>query len=106
MLVFIYEGVLVLVISNLPLYNGANYFLVPTGLLKKIRLNPILYKVARLVYPASTALLAVYKKAYPKKKLGELFSAVITAHQFQVPSVRLADAPARQAGRIYMYELG
>ncbi|AWM33956.1 carboxylesterase family protein [Hymenobacter nivis] len=86
--------------------DGANYCLVSTGLLKKNRLNLILYKAARLVHPAPAALVAVHKKAYPKKKLGELFSTVITAYQFQVPSVRLADALARQAGRTHMYELG
>ena len=85
--------------------DEANYFLIPTGLLKKIRLNFVLTKAVQLVHPAPSALISAYKKAYPKKKLGELFSAIVTAYQFQVPSVRFADAHARQPGRTYMYEL-
>ena len=86
--------------------DEANYFLIPTGLLRKIKLNFILNKAVKTVHPAPSALTAVYKKAYPKKNLGELFSAILTAYQFQVPSVRFADAHARQPGPTYMYEFG
>ncbi len=84
--------------------NEMNYFLIPTGLLKKIRLNLILNKAVQLVHPAPSALIAVYKKAYPKQKLGELFSTIITAYQFQVPTVRYAEAHSRLPGKTYMYE--
>lgn len=80
-----------------------NYFLVPTGLLKKIKFNFILNKAVRAVHPAPSALIAVYKKAYPKKKLGELFSAILTAYQAQVPSIRFANAHSI-TGKTYMYE--
>ena len=87
-------------------YNSdeANYFLVPTGLLKKIKSNFVLTLAAKRLHPAPAALVTVYKQAYPTKSLGELLSAMATAYQFQVPSVRLADAHARQSGRTYMYE--
>ncbi|NVO33384.1 carboxylesterase/lipase family protein [Hymenobacter lapidiphilus] len=87
-------------------YNSdeANYFLIPTGLLKKIKSNLVLTLAAKRLHPAPAALITVYKQAYPTKSLGELFSAMVTAYQFQVPSVRLADAHARQPGRTYMYE--
>ncbi|GAA3932714.1 carboxylesterase/lipase family protein [Hymenobacter algoricola] len=87
-------------------YNSdeANYFLVPTGLLKKINSNFVLTLAAKQLHPAPASLVTVYKQAYPTKSLGELLSAMATAYQFQVPSVRLADAHARQPGRTYMYE--
>ena len=87
-------------------YNSdeANYFLIPTGLLKKIKSNFVLTLAAKRFHPAPASLVTVYKQAYPTKSLGELLSAMVTAYQFQVPSVRLADAHARQPGRTYMYE--
>jgi len=80
-----------------------NSFLVPTGLLKKIKFNFILNKAVQVVHPAPSALIAVYKKVYPQKKLGELFSAILTSYQAQVPSIRFANAHSA-SGRTYMYE--
>ena len=80
-----------------------NYFLVPTGLLKKIKFNLVLNLAVKKVHPAPSSLIAVYKKAYPKKNLGELFSAILTSYQAQVPSIRFANAHAL-AGKTYMYE--
>ncbi|SDY58583.1 carboxylesterase/lipase family protein [Hymenobacter psychrophilus] len=87
-------------------YNSdeANYFLIPTGLLKKVKSNFVLTLAAKRLHPAPAALITVYKQAYPAKSPGQLLSAMATAYQFQVPSVRLADAHARQPGRTYMYE--
>ncbi len=89
-------------------YNSdeANYFLVPTGLLQKIRTRFILALAAKRLHPAPAGLISVYKQVYPTKSLGALLSAMATAYQFQVPSVRLADAHARQPGRTFMYEFG
>ncbi len=84
--------------------DEVNYFLIPTGLMKKIRFNFILNKAVQIVHPAPSALIATYKTAYPKKKLGELFSTILTAYQFQVPSVRFADAHAKLPAKTYMYE--
>ena len=86
-------------------YNSdeMNYFLVPTGLLKKIKFNFILNLAVKKVHPAPSALIAVYKKTYPKKNLGELFSAILTSYQAQVPSIRFANAHALK-GKTYMYE--
>lgn len=81
-----------------------NYFLIPTGLLKKIRFNFVLNLAVRKVYPAPSVLIAVYKKAYPKKNLGELFSAILTSYQAQVPSVRFANAHSKNTGKTFMYE--
>jgi para-nitrobenzyl esterase len=83
--------------------DEANYFLVPTGLLKKIKSNWVLNLAVKKVHPAPSALIAVYKKAYPKKKLGELFSAILTSYQAQVPSIRFANAHSL-SGKTYMYE--
>ena len=87
-------------------YNSdeANAFLVPSGLLKKIKSNFVLGLAAKRLHPAPASLITVYKHAYPTKNLGELLSAMATAYQFQVPSVHLADAHALQPGRTYMYE--
>ena len=80
-----------------------NYFLVPTGLLKKIKFNVVLNLAVKKVHPAPSALITVYKKAYPNKNLGELFSAILTSYQAQVPSIRFANAHAG-FGKTYMYE--
>ena len=80
-----------------------NYFLVPTGLLNKIRFNLILNLAVKKVHPAPSALIEVYKKAYPQKNLGELFSAILTSYQAQIPSIRLANAHSL-AGKTYMFE--
>jgi len=87
-------------------YNSdeANYFLIPSGLLKKIKFDFVLTLAAKRLHPAPASLVTVYKQAYPTKSLGELLSGMATAYQFQVPSVRLADAHARQSGSTYMYE--
>ena len=87
-------------------YNSdeANYFLVPMGLMKKIKYNFILNKAIKLVHPAPSAISAVYKKAYPKKTLGEIFSSILTAYQFLVPAVRFADQHAGRKNNTYMYE--
>lgn len=50
-----------------------NLFLIPSGVLKKIKLNLILNKAVQAVHPSSSALIAVYKKEYPKKKPGATF---------------------------------
>ncbi|MEJ7665747.1 MAG: carboxylesterase family protein [Hymenobacter sp.] len=84
--------------------DEVNAFLVPTGLLKKIKLDFILNKAAQTVHPAPAALVAVYRQAYPQKTRGELFSAILTAYQFQLPSIRYADAHARLPGKTYLYE--
>lgn len=86
--------------------DEANYFLIPTGLLKKIKGNLVLALAVKRLHPAPAVLIPVYKQAYPAKRPGELLSAMVTAYQFQVPSVRLADAHARQPGRTFMYEFG
>lgn len=80
-----------------------NYFLVPTGLLNKIKFNLILNLAVKKVHPAPSALIEVYKKAYPQKNLGELFSAILTSYQAQIPSIRLANAHSL-AGKTYMFE--
>lgn len=87
-------------------YNSdeVNYFLIPTGLMKKIKFNLVLNKAVKTVHPAPSALISVYKSAYAKKNLGELFSAILTAYQFQIPTIRYADSHAKLQGKTYMYE--
>ncbi len=86
-------------------YNSdvVNYFLVPSGLLKNIKSNFVLTLAAKRLHPAPAALVTVYKQAYPTKSLGELLSAMATAYQFQVPSVRLAAAHARPSARPHLH---
>jgi para-nitrobenzyl esterase len=81
-----------------------NTFLIPTGVLKKIRLNLVLNLAVKKVHPAPSALIAVYKKVYRKKNLGQLFSAILTSYQAQIPSIRYANAHSKLAGKTYMYE--
>ena len=80
-----------------------NTFLIPTGLLKKIKSNLVLNLAVKKVHPAPSALIAVFKKEYPKKTLGQLFSAILTSYQAQVPSIRFANAHSL-SGKTYMYE--
>ncbi|MEO5892060.1 MAG: carboxylesterase family protein [Ferruginibacter sp.] len=81
-----------------------NYFLVPTGLLKKIKFNFLLNMAVKKVHPAPAALITIFKKEYPGKNLGELFSAILTSYQAQVPSIRLANAWAAGGANTFMYE--
>jgi len=81
-----------------------NFFLIPSGLLKKIRFNFILTAALKKVHPAPAALIAVFKKEYPKKNLGELFSHILTSYQAQVPSIRLANAWSAAGANTFMYE--
>ncbi len=81
-----------------------NLFLIPSGVLKKIKLNLVLNLAVKKVHPAPSALIAVYKKEYPKKNLGQLFSAILTSYQAQIPSIRYADAHSKFGGKTYMYE--
>lgn len=80
-----------------------NLFLLPSGLLKKIKYNWILNLAVKKVHPAPSALITVFKKEYPQKNPGELFSAILTSYQAQIPSIRFANAHAI-AGKTYMYE--
>ena len=80
-----------------------NSFLLPTGILKKIKRNWILKLVVKKVHPAPSALITVFKNAYPKKNPGELFSAILTSYQAQIPSIRFANALSA-SGKTYMYE--
>lgn len=81
-----------------------NTFLIPTGLLKKIKLNIILNMAVKKVHPAPSALIAVFRKAYPKKNKGQLFSAILTSYQAQMPAIRYANAHAKLGIKTYMYE--
>jgi para-nitrobenzyl esterase len=85
--------------------DEANYFLIPIGALKKIKLEFILKIAVKGMHPSPSKLIDVYRKKYPSKKRGELFSSMFTAYQFKVPSIRFADAHAT-AGTTYMYEFG
>lgn len=81
-----------------------NSFLIPTGLLKKIKLNLILNLAVKKVHPTPLVLTSLYKKTYPKKNKGELFSAILTSYQAQIPSIRFANANAKQGINTFMYE--
>lgn len=87
-------------------YNSdeMNYFLIPTGLLQKIKLNIILNKAVLAVHPSPSALITIFKKSYPKKNLGQLFSAILTSYQAQMPSVRFANEVAKLGAATFMYE--
>ena len=87
-------------------YNSdeMNYFLVPTGVLKKIKLNFVLVAAVKKVHPAPVALLTTYKKHYPKKNKGQMLSAVLTAFMTQIPSMRFAEEHAKVNPKTYMYE--
>lgn len=81
-----------------------NLFLIPTGVLKKIKLPLVLNIAVRKVHPAPAPLIALFRKEYPKKNLGEIFSAILTSYQAQVPAIRFANAQAASGGKTFMYE--
>ncbi len=81
-----------------------NTFLIPTGLLKKIKLNIILNMAVKKVHPAPSTLIEVFKKTHPKKNKGQLFSAILTSYQAQMPAIRYANAHAKLGIKTYMYE--
>ena len=81
-----------------------NYFLIPTGLLKKIKNKLILNLAVRKIHPGPVKLISVYSKTYPAKNPGQLFSAMLTSYQAQVPSIRLANAWSATGSKTYMYE--
>lgn len=88
-------------------YNSdeVNYFLVPTKLMKLMKFDLILKKAVKKVHPAPSAVIAVYRSVYPARNGGEILSAIMTAYQFQLPSIRFARAHSMQpAGHTFMYE--
>lgn len=81
-----------------------NTFLIPTGLLKKIKLEIVLKIAVKKVHPAPAALITIFRKTYPSKNRGELFSAILTSYQAQVPAIRYANAHAKLGVKTFMYE--
>jgi para-nitrobenzyl esterase len=49
-------------------------------------------------------LTSIYKRTYPKKNKGEIFSAILTSYQAQIPAIRYANAHAKLGAKTFMYE--
>ena len=91
----------------LPGYNTdeMNLFLIPTGVLKKIKCPLVLNIAIRKVHPTPVPLIALFRKKYPKKNLGEIFSAILTSYQAQVPAIRFANANTALGGKLLSMSL-
>ena len=81
-----------------------NLFLIPTGVLKKIKCPLVLNIAIRKVYPAPAPLIALFRKEYSKKTLGEIFSAILTSYQAQVPAIKFANVHTPLGGKTFIYE--
>ena len=46
----------------------------------------------------------MFRKEYPKKNLGEIFSAILTSYQAQVPAIKFANAHTALGRKTFMYE--
>jgi hypothetical protein len=53
------------------------------------------------VHPAPSSLISIFKKTYRKKNKGQLFSAILTSYQAQIPSIRYANAHSKSDGKTF-----
>jgi carboxylesterase 2/para-nitrobenzyl esterase len=78
-------------------------FLVPGGDIEHITDDALAGTMAAYGLPIDAAL-ATYRAAHPNASAGDLFAAVQGDWYWRIPSVRLAEAHARNAKATYMYE--
>lgn len=78
-------------------------FLVPGGDIEHITDDAVAGTMAAYGLPIEAAL-ATYRAAHPNASAGDLFAAVQGDWYWRIPSVRLAEAHARNGEAIYMYE--
>ena len=81
-----------------------NLFLISTAVLKKIKLPLVLNIAILTAHPTPVPLIALFRKKYPKKNLGEIFSAILTSYQAQVTAIRFANAHTALGGKTFIYE--
>jgi para-nitrobenzyl esterase len=94
--------------ANVDLLVGSNadewrLFLVPGGAIKDISDEALAGAVAAYGLPIDAAL-ATYRAKHPNASAGDLFAAIQGDWYWRIPSVRLAEAHARNAPATYMYE--
>lgn len=81
-----------------------NLYYVPTGVVNVIDSDEKVSQSIRGRHPEPEKLVATYRASRPVASSGELLSAIMTDWMFSIPSVRLAEAHAPQAGGTYLYE--
>ncbi len=81
-----------------------NFYYVPTGVVNLISSDEQACASIRGRHPEPEKLVATYRSTRPDASSGELLSAIMTDWMFCIPSVRLAEAHAPQAGGTYVYE--
>ncbi len=94
--------------ASIDLLVGSNVdewrlFLVPDGALEHISNETLAGAIAAYGLPVDAAL-ATYRATHPNTSAGDLFAAVQGDWYWRIPSVRLAEAHARNAPATYMYE--
>jgi len=94
--------------ANIDLLVGSNtdewrLFLVPGGDIEHITDDALAGTMAAYGLPIEAAL-ATYRAAHPNASAGDLFAAIQGDWYWRIPSIRLAEAHARNAPATYMYE--
>jgi para-nitrobenzyl esterase len=79
------------------------FFLVPGGAIDRVT-DDRLVTTARVMGLDVEHALPVYRTSRPQASPGDLLGALITDWFFRIPSIRLAEAQARNGGSPYVYE--
>jgi para-nitrobenzyl esterase len=78
-------------------------FVVPSGAIEQVTNEALVAVVAAYGLPVE-ATLATYRAARPNASAGDLFAAVQTDWYWRIPTIRLAEAHAKNTPATYMYE--
>ncbi|MGZ6376776.1 MAG: carboxylesterase/lipase family protein [Ktedonobacterales bacterium] len=78
-------------------------FLVPGGAIEQVTNEALVAVVAAYGLPVEAAL-ATYRAAHPNAHPGDLLAAIQTDWYWRIPTIRLADAHAKDSSATYMYE--
>lgn len=81
-----------------------NFYYVPTGVVHLISSDEQVCASISGHHPEPEKLVAAYRASRPGASSGELLAAIMTDWMSFIPSVRLAEAHAPQAGGTYVYE--
>jgi para-nitrobenzyl esterase len=81
-----------------------NLYYLPTGVMDFVDSDEKVCQSIAARHPEPAKLVAAYRQSRPQAQPGELFSAIMTDWMFHIPTVRLVEAHAPQAGGTYLYE--
>ncbi len=77
--------------------------LVPTGMIDQITNEALTGAMVAYGLPVEAAL-ATYRTAHPGASAGDLFAAIQTDWYWRIPTIRMAEAHAKNSSATYMYE--